>query len=174
MPVVIPPGLEVEIKGRYVRVKGPLGELAYTFPGDMQITLEDGQILVQRPTDAKAHRSMHGTTRAIIQNMVTGVSQGFVRELEVNGVGYRAEMDGAKLVLNVGYSHPVVVEPPEGIRFEADPRSRRIRVLGYDKQHVGQVAANIRKVRPPEPYKGKGIKYVEEYIRIKPGKSGKV
>jgi large subunit ribosomal protein L6 len=120
------------------------------------------------------HRSLHGMTRALISNMVVGVSTGFEKILEVNGVGYRAEMDGKNLVLNVGYSHPVVMEPPEGISFETDTRTRQIKVMGYDKEMVGQVAANIRNVRPPEPYKGKGIKYLSEKIRRKAGKTGKV
>ena len=130
-------------------------------------------ILVQRPSDDSQHRSLHGTTRALINNMVTGVSTGFNRILEVNGVGYRAEVDGKNLVLYVGYSHPVVIEPPEGIDFEVDAKTRQIKVLGSDKQQVGQMAANIREVRPPEPYQGKGIKYLEEKIRRKAGKTGK-
>ncbi|NLG71152.1 MAG: 50S ribosomal protein L6 [Chloroflexi bacterium] len=174
MPVVIPSGVEVEVKGSSVRVKGPKGELARTFPADMIIEVEDNQILVKRPTDEANHRALHGMTRALIQNMVTGVSTGFQKILEVNGVGYRAEMNGSNLVLHVGYSHPVTVEPPEGISFEVDQRTRQIKVNGYDRQEVGQVAANIRKIRPPEPYKGKGIKYLDERIRRKAGKAGKV
>jgi len=174
MPVVIPSGVEVEVKGSSVRVKGPKGELARTFPADMIIEVKDNQILVKRPTDEANHRALHGMTRALIQNMVTGVSTGFQKILEVNGVGYRAEMNGSNLVLHVGYSHPVTVEPPEGISFEVDQRTRQIKVNGYDRQEVGQVAANIRKIRPPEPYKGKGIKYLDERIRRKAGKAGKV
>lgn len=174
MPVVIPSGVEVEVKGSSVRVKGPKGELARTFPADMIIDVEDGQILVKRPSDEANHRALHGMTRALIQNMVTGVSTGFQKILEVNGVGYRAEMSGSNLVLHVGYSHPVTVTPPEGISFEVDQRTRQIKVNGYDRQEVGQVAANIRKIRPPEPYKGKGIKYLDERIRRKAGKAGKV
>ncbi len=174
MPVVLPDGVEVQIKGSHVRVKGPKGELQHTFPADMKISLEDGEVNVNRPSDAKHHRSLHGMTRAIINNMVVGVSTGFEKILEVNGVGYRAELSGKNLVLNVGYSHPVEVEPPEGINFEVDTRTRQIKVAGYDKQVVGQVAADIRKIRPPEPYKGKGIKYLDERIRRKAGKAGKV
>ena len=174
MPVVLPDGVEVQIKGSHVRVKGPKGELQHTFPADMKISLDDGEVNVKRPSDAKQHRSLHGMTRALINNMVVGVSTGFEKILEVNGVGYRAELSGKNLVLNVGYSHPVEVEPPEGINFEVDTRTRQIKIAGYDKQVVGQVAADIRKIRPPEPYKGKGIKYLEERIRRKAGKAGKV
>lgn len=174
MPVEIPKGVEVNIKGSHVRVKGPKGELSHTFPADMSIAMNEGQVEVSRPSDERTHRALHGMTRALINNMVVGVSTGFQKILEINGVGYRAELKGKDLVLNVGFSHPVVVEPPEGISFEVDTRSRQIKVMGYDKQQVGQVAANIRKIRPPEPYKGKGIKYLEEKIRRKAGKAGKV
>ena len=174
MPVEIPNGVEVDIKGSHVRVKGPKGELSHTFPADMSIAMKGGQVEVTRPSDERTHRALHGMTRALINNMVVGVSTGFQKTLEINGVGYRAEMKGKDLVLNVGYSHPVVVEPPTGISFEVDARTRQIKILGYDKQQVGQVAANSREVRPPEPYKGKGIKYLEEKIRRKAGKAGKV
>lgn len=174
MPVVIPKGVDIEIKGSHVRVKGPNGELARTFPAAMKIEMENGEIIVQRPTDESMHRALHGMTRALINNMVVGVSSGFEKKLEVNGVGYRAELSGKTLVLYVGYSHPVVIEPPEGIVFDWDARSRQIKITGYDKERVGQVAANIRGVRPPEPYKGKGIKYLEEKLRRKAGKAGKV
>jgi len=174
MPVEIPKGVEVDIKGSHVRVKGPKGELSHTFPADMSIAMKGGQVEVTRPSDERTHRALHGMTRALINNMVVGVSTGFQKILEINGVGYRAEMKGKDLVLNVGYSHPVVVEPPTGISFEVDARTRQIKISGYDKQQVGQVAANIREVRPPEPYKGKGIKYLEEKIRRKAGKAGKV
>jgi len=174
MPVVLPKGVDVEIQGSHVHVKGPKGELQHTFPAAMQISIQDGVIEVKRPSDERTHRSLHGMTRALINNMVVGVSTGFERILEVNGVGYRAEMQGKNLVLNVGYSHPVVVEPPQGIGFDTDQKTRQIKVMGYDKQQVGQVAADIRKIRPPEPYKGKGIKYLEEKIRRKAGKTGKV
>ena len=173
LPVVVPPKVEIDIQGTLIRVTGPKGTLEHTFPADMQVKIEDGHILVQRPSDDSQHRSMHGTTRALIQNMVTGVSTGFTRILEINGVGYRAEVQGKNLVLNVGYSHPVVIEPPAGLSFEVEAKTRQVKVLGADKQQVGQMAADIRKVRPPEPYLGKGIKYIEETIRRKAGKSGK-
>jgi large subunit ribosomal protein L6 len=174
MPVDVPQGVDVEIKGSFVRVKGSKGQLEHTFPADMEISMEDGQINVTRPSDERTHRALHGMTRALINNMVVGVSQGFEKILEVNGVGYRAEMNGNNLVLNVGYSHPVEIEPPDGITFDVETRTRQIKVQGYDKAEVGQVAANIRGVRPPEPYKGKGIKYLDERIRRKAGKAGKV
>jgi len=174
MPVMIPKGVDIEVKGSSIRVKGPKGELRHTFPASMTISVEDGVVQVNRPSDERGHRALHGMTRALINNMVVGVSTGFEKILEINGVGYRAEMNGKNLVLNVGYSHPVVVEPAEGISFEVDTRTRQIKVLGYDKQQIGQVAADIRKVRPPEPYKGKGIKYLDEKIRRKAGKAGKV
>ncbi|MBN2149741.1 MAG: 50S ribosomal protein L6 [Anaerolineales bacterium] len=173
MPVVLPPKVEVQIKGSYVRVSGPKGVMEHTFPADMSIALENGVLTVSRPSDSSTHRAMHGTTRALINNMVVGVSTGFERVLEINGVGYRAELNGKNLVLNVGYSHPVVIEPPEGISFDVDAKTRQVKVSGYNKQQVGQVTTNIRKVRPPEPYLGKGIKYLEEKIRRKAGKSGK-
>ena len=174
LPVEVPQGVDVTIKGSHVRVKGPKGELQHTFPAAMSIKLEEGQVMVTRPSDERNHRSLHGMTRALINNMVVGVSQGFEKVLEVNGVGYRAELSGKNLVLNVGYSHPVEVTPPEGIIFDVDTRARQIKVQGYDKAVVGQVAADIRKIRPPEPYKGKGIKYLDERIRRKAGKAGKV
>ena len=174
MPVDVPQGVDVEIKGSHVRVKGPKGQLDHTFPAAMDISMEDGQIAVKRPSDDSSHRALHGMTRALINNMVVGVSQGFEKVLEVNGVGYRAEMQDKNLILNVGYSHPVEVEPPEGIAFDVDTRTRQIKIQGYDKAVVGQVTADIRKVRPPEPYKGKGIKYLDERIRRKAGKAGKV
>ncbi len=174
MPVDVPQGVDVEVKGTYVRVKGPKGQLEHTFPASMKITLDNSVITVERPTDERSHRALHGMTRAVINNMVTGVSSGFEKVLQVEGVGYRAELSGNNLVLNVGYSHPVEVTPPEGISFDVDTRARLIKVLGYDKAAVGQVAADIRKIRPPEPYKGKGIRYQGEHIRMKAGKAGKV
>lgn len=173
LPIAVPAGVEVTIQGSHVKVKGPKGEMEHTFPATMKISKEDGNVIVQRSSDEPMYRAMHGMTRAIINNMVSGVSKGFERTLEVNGVGYRAEIDGKNLVLYVGYSHPVTVEPPAGISFEVDVKIRQIKVGGYDKQLVGQIAANIRKVRPPEPYQGKGIKYLEERIRRKAGKAGK-
>jgi large subunit ribosomal protein L6 len=174
MPVAVPSGVEVEIKGSFVRVKGPKGELQRVFPGDIEIRQEDSSLTLHRPSDERNHRALHGMARALLNNMVVGVSTGFQKVLEVNGVGYRAEMDGKKLVLFVGYSHPVVIEPQENISFEVDAKTRQIKVLGTNKEQVGQVAADIRKVRPPEPYKGKGIKYLDEKIRRKAGKTGKV
>ena len=173
LPVVVPPKVEVHIQGNNIKVKGPKGNLEYTFPQEVSFSLENGVITVKRQSDANAHRALHGTTRALIHNMVTGVSTGFERVLEINGVGYRAEVQGKNLVLNLGYSHPIVIEPPEGITFESEPKTRQIKVLGPDKQKVGQMADLIRKQRPPEPYLGKGIKYLEEKVRRKAGKSGK-
>jgi large subunit ribosomal protein L6 len=173
LPIVVPPHVDVTIDGTMIKVKGPKGTLEYTFPQEVSFSLDNGIITVKRPSDARYHRALHGTTRALIYNMVTGVSTGFERILELNGVGYRAEVNDKNLVLNLGYSHPIVVEPPEGITFEADARSRQIKVMGADKQKVGQIADYIRKQRPPEPYLGKGIKYMEEKIRRKAGKSGK-
>ena len=173
LPIEVPAGVEVKIDGSYVKIKGPKGEMEYTFSPEITIKQEDGTIVVERPTDQPTHRALHGTTRSVINNMVVGVSKGFERVLEIEGVGYRAEMSGKNLVVNVGYSHPVVVEPPEGISFDVDMKVRQIKVLGFDKQAVGQVAADIRKIRPPEPYKGKGIRYQGEYVRRKPGKAGK-
>jgi len=139
----------------------------------VSLALENGQIIVSRISDAPTVRSIHGTTRALVSNMVVGVSTGFTKVLEVEGVGYRAEMDGKKLVLYVGYSHPVVVEPPDGITFEADAKTHQVRVIGRDREQVGQIASNIREIRPPEPYKGKGIRYQGERVRRKAGKAGK-
>ncbi len=173
LPVVIPPKVEVKVDGTHVHVKGPKGQAEYTFPSQVNIAVENGSVVVTRMSESGEDRALHGTVRAIINNMITGVSTGFTRLLEINGVGYRAEMQSKNLVLYVGYSHPVVVEPPTGISFEVDAKTRQIKVLGSDKQHVGQVAANIREVRPPEPYQGKGIKYLEEKIRRKAGKTGK-
>lgn len=173
LPVEIPAGVNVEVKGTSIHVKGPKGELSHTFPPVVEIKVADGQINVERQSEEKFHRSMHGTARSVIQNMVTGVSEGFEKFLEIQGVGYRAEMKGKNLEIIVGYSHPVEVEPPQGIEFEVLERNNVIRIFGYDKQAVGQMAAVIRKIRPPEPYKGKGIRYRGEYVRRKAGKAGK-
>ena len=173
LPIEVPAGVDVKIDGSYVKVKGPKGEMEFTFTPEMAIKKEDGTIVVERPSDQPTHRALHGTTRSILNNMITGVSEGFERVLEIEGVGYRAEVSGKNLVINVGFSHPVTVNPPEGITFEVDMKVRQIKVSGYDKQVVGQVAADIRKLRPPEPYKGKGIRYKGEYVRRKPGKAGK-
>jgi len=173
LPIEVPPHVEVTINGNNIKVKGPKGTLEYSFPRDISFALENGVIHVKRPSDDTVHRALHGTTRALIHNMVIGVSTGFERILEINGVGYRADVQGKNLVLNLGYSHPIIVEPPTGISFETDAKTRQIKVLGPDKQKVGQMADYIRKQRPPEPYLGKGIKYLEEKIRRKAGKSGK-
>lgn len=173
MPVEIPGGVQVDVNGSNVHVKGPKGELKRTFSPLIDIKMDGNIVTIERRSDAPAERALHGTTRSIIANMVHGVNIGFEVILEVEGVGYRAEMKGENLVLNVGYSHPVEIVPVEGISFEADAKLRQIKVMGYDKERVGQVAADIRKVRPPEPYHGKGIRYLGEYIRRKAGKAGK-
>jgi large subunit ribosomal protein L6 len=173
MPVTVPAGVQVEVKGSDVRIKGPKGELQRAFSPQIGISLEGGQLVVSRASDLPAQRALHGTTRALLNNMIQGVHTGFVRVLEIDGVGYRGEMDGKTLVLYLGYSHPVRVEPPQGIIFEADQKTRQVKVSGHDKEQVGQVAADIRKIRPPEPYKGKGLHYQGERIRRKAGKSGK-
>ncbi len=174
LPVDVPSGVDVTIVGSHVKIKGPKGELEFTFAPRIEISFADGQIAVKRPSDGREFRSLHGTTRALIQNMITGVTEGFQKELQLVGVGYRANMQGKNLVLNVGYSHPVEIVPPDGITFEVGDRNQQVFISGIDKQSVGQVAADIRKVRPPEPYKGKGIRYKGEYIRRKAGKAGKV
>ncbi len=174
MPVSIPDGVSVDLEGNHIRVKGPKGELEQSFRPEMVISIDEGEVNVDRPSDEPQMRALHGLTRALINNMVVGVSEGFEKILQVEGVGYRPEMSGKDLVLQVGYSHPVQVPPPEGIEFEVEERARLIHVRGVDKQVVGQVAADIRKIRPPEPYKGKGIRYQGEYVRRKAGKAGKV
>ena len=172
MPITVPAGVEVTIAdGNVVTVKGPKGTLSSTFHQKMIIKQEGAVITVSRPDDQHEHKSLHGLTRTLLNNMVTGVSKGFSKELEVNGVGYRASKEGNKLVLNVGYSHPVTMEEPEGISVDV-PSPNKIIVNGIDKQKVGQFAANVRGPRPPEPYKGKGIKYSTEVIRRKEGKAG--
>ena len=173
LPVTVPSNVKVDIQGNIVKVQGPQGEMSRQFSPSMDITLEDSQILIKRPSDVAEHRALHGTTRALINNMVTGVSTGFDIVLEIEGVGYRAEMDGDKLVLYIGYSHPVVVEPPLGVKFEVDTKTRQVKLHGKDKEQVGQIAAIIRSHRPPEPYHGKGIRYAGEKVRRKAGKSGK-
>jgi len=173
-PIPIPDKVQVTIDGSEVTVKGPKGELSHKFPVDMIIKQEGGQIIIERPTDQRQHRAYHGLTRALIANMITGVSEGFERVLTIEGVGYRAEMDGKNLVMHLGYSHTIPVEPPENVEFVVEERGRVIRIRGIDKQVVGQLAANVRKLRPPEPYKGKGVRYEGEYVRRKAGKAGKV
>ncbi len=173
MPIVLPSGTTVKIKKNQVSVTGPRGTLTRTFHPAMTITLEDSQLKVTRPGDSREHRALHGLTRSLLANMVSGVTKDFQRNLEIVGVGYRAEKSGDKLVLRVGQSHPMEVTPPAGIKFELEGPSR-IRVVGADKELVGEIAAEIRARRPPDAYKGKGIKYAEEVIRLKPGKAGKV
>ena len=173
LPVVVPNGVQVNVQGSDVHVKGPKGELRRSFSSLMDIALEDGQVVIKRKSDNASERALHGTTRAVIANMIHGVSSGFQVALQVEGVGYRAELQGQDLALFVGYSHPVKMEPPAGISFEVDLKTRTIRVLGYDREVVGQTAAEIRGVRPPEPYHGKGIRYVGEKVRRKAGKAGK-
>ena len=169
-PVPIPEGVEVRVDGTRVHVKGPRGELAHEFDPEMAIELRDDEVAVMRPTDQARHRALHGLTRSLLANMIEGVTEGYERSLEIHGVGYRAERRGRKLVLNVGFSHPVEVDPPEGIELALESPTL-IRVRGTDKQLVGQVAAEIRQVRPPEPYKGKGIRYQGEQVRRKAGKA---
>ena len=173
LPVDIPGGVQVDVNGLNVRVKGPKGELSRAFSNLIGIKMENNQLNITRNSEDPAERALHGTTRAVIANMIHGVSKGFEVVLEVEGVGYRAEMEGKNLSLFVGYSHPVKMEPPSGVSFEVDLKTRQIKVLGFDKELVGQIAANIRKVRPPEPYHGKGIRYLGERIRRKAGKAGK-
>ena len=170
-PIAVPAGVEVKIDGHVITVKGPKGELTREIHPAITAELEAGQILVKRPNDEKLNRSLHGLTRSLIHNMVVGVTEGYKKELEINGVGYRASKEGKKLVLNVGYSHPVNVEEVEGITIEV-PSQNSIVISGIDKQLVGQFAADVRKERPPEPYKGKGIKYKDEVVRRKEGKTG--
>jgi len=172
MPIPIPDPVEVRVQGTTVTVKGPKGELRRQVDADMQLEIREGQLLISRPSDRPRHRALHGLTRALVANMVTGVSQGFSKTLELQGVGYRAQMQGQDLVLSVGYSHPVQIAPPPGIQFAVEGTSRVV-VTGIDKELVGQVAADVRKIRPPEPYKGKGIRYAGEYVRRKAGKAGK-
>ncbi|PLR77871.1 50S ribosomal protein L6 [Bacillus sp. V3-13] len=171
-PIDIPTGVTVVADNGTVTVKGPKGELTRSFNPEIEIKIEENVINISRPSDAKEHRALHGTTRAVIANMVEGVSKGFERNLELIGVGYRAQKQGKKLVLNVGYSHPVEIEPEEGLEIDV-PANTKITVKGTDKERVGALAANIRQVRPPEPYKGKGIRYEGEYVRRKEGKTGK-
>ncbi len=168
-PVAVPAGVSIEIEPGHVAVKGPRGELQQDLHRDLHVTLDDGEIVVTRPSDRREHRSQHGLARSLIQNMVTGVSDGWTKTLEIQGTGYRAEMDGKTLVLRVGFSHLVRKDPPDGIEFEVE--GQLVHVRGANKQVVGQQAAEIRAVRPPEPYKGKGIRYQGEWVRRKQGKS---
>lgn len=172
MPIAVPAGVTVEIaENNKVTVKGPKGELSRVLPAEMEIKQEDGHVLVSRPNDLKKMKSLHGLTRTLVNNMVVGVTEGYTKLLEINGVGYRASKAGNKLTLNLGYSHPVIMEDPEGI--ESVVEGNKITIKGIDKEKVGQYAAEIRDKRRPEPYKGKGIKYADEIIRRKVGKTGK-
>ena len=171
MPIPVPQGVTVEVKPGLVRVKGPKGELVVEIDPEMKVVLEEGVIRVERPSEARRHRALHGLTRTLIANAIEGVTKGYEKELEIRGIGYRAKMSGNKLELSVGFSHPVFFEPPEGIKIEV-PEPTKIKVSGIDKQKVGQVAANIRAIRPPDAYKGKGIRYAGEVVRLKPGKAG--
>ncbi|MDA8066853.1 MAG: 50S ribosomal protein L6 [Thermaerobacter sp.] len=171
-PVALPPGVEVQLAEHRLTVRGPRGLLERKLHPEMRVEIRPDQILVLRPTDGKLHRSLHGLTRSLIQNMVQGVTAGFQKNLELAGVGYRAAKQGDRLVLTVGYSHPVEIAPPEGIAIEV-PNPTTVQVKGNDKELVGQLAARIREVRPPEPYKGKGIRYAGEVVRRKVGKTGK-
>ena len=170
--VVLPAGVEIKQDGNNVTVKGPKGELTRHFSSDIAMNIEGNEVTFTRPNDTQEMKTIHGTTRANFNNMVVGVSEGFQKALELQGVGYRAQLQGKKLVLNVGYSHPVEIDAPAGIEIEV-PNNTSIIVKGSDKEVVGELAANIRGVRPPEPYKGKGIRYVGEYVRRKEGKTGK-
>ena len=173
LPISVPGGVTITVDdGNTVTVKGPKGTLTEKISPDMMIEQDNGVLHVKRPSDDKQHRALHGLTRSLIHNMVVGVTEGFAKNLEIEGVGYRAQLQGSKLVLNMGYSHPVEFEAPEGISFEV-PAPNRITVKGISKQQVGQMAADIRAVREPEPYKGKGIRYAGEYVRRKEGKTGK-
>jgi large subunit ribosomal protein L6 len=173
MPIPIPPGVQVSIEGRVVTVNGPKGQLTRTFHQDVGIAIEDGIITVSRPSDANMHRALHGLSRTLMANMVAGVTTGFRKELDIQGVGYRAAKDGDVLVLSLGFSHPVRILPPDGITYAVDTATK-VAVVGIDKEVVGEQAAKIRALRPPEPYKGKGIRYLGERVRRKAGKAGKV
>ncbi|MEW6277370.1 MAG: 50S ribosomal protein L6 [Candidatus Eremiobacterota bacterium] len=177
LPISLPQGVEVKVEDGRVRVKGKKGELSQPIDATVEVAVEAGKVLVRRKNDERRARAQHGLTRTLIQNMVTGVSEGFTRSLDIVGVGYRAQMQGQALQLSMGFSHPVVVEPIEGITFEveADARAKinRVHVKGIDRQKVGQVAADLRNIRPPEPYKGKGIRYLNETLLRKMGKAGK-
>ena len=171
-PINIPAGVDVKVDGNVITVKGPKGELSYKANPALTVEVKDGSVEVTRPDDSKQNRSLHGLTRTLIHNMVVGVTDGYVKELKVNGVGYRVQKQGNKCVMNLGYSHQVIVEDTADIKLEV-PDPNTIKVVGIDKQKVGQFAAEIREKRPPEPYKGKGIRYIDEYVRRKEGKAGK-
>jgi large subunit ribosomal protein L6 len=173
-PISLPNGVNIDLKDTGLTVKGPKGTLTQNFHPEMEINLDEGVLTVHRPSDSRDHRALHGLTRALINNMVVGVSDGFSKTLQVEGVGYRASMEGKTLVLNVGHSHPIRFDPEGSLEYEVEDRGKTIKISGIDKQLVGEYAARIRKTRPPEPYKGKGIRYQGEYVRRKAGKAGKV
>jgi len=173
LPIAIPSTVDVTIEGRQLTVKGPKGTLSRTLHPDMSVAQEDGTIVVTRPTEHKTHKQLHGLTRTLVNNMVVGVTDGYRKGLEITGVGYRAALNGRKLTLNLGYSHPVEIDPPEGISFELE-NPTHLAVIGIDKELVGQIAAKVRSTRKPEPYKGKGVRYTGEYVRRKAGKAGKI
>jgi large subunit ribosomal protein L6 len=173
LPIPVPSGVDVTIDGRNVTVTGPKGSLSRALHPDMTVSREDGTIVVTRPTEQKTHKQLHGLTRTLVNNMVVGVTDGYRKGLEITGVGYRAALNGRKLTLNLGYSHPIEIDPPEGISFEVE-NPTRLAVVGIDKELVGQIAAKVRATRKPEPYKGKGVRYSGEYIRRKAGKAGKI
>ena len=173
LPIAVPSTVDVTIDGRQVTVKGPKGTLSRALHPDMTISREDGTLVVTRPTEQKTHKQLHGLTRTLVNNMVVGVTDGYRKGLEITGVGYRAALSGKKLQLNLGYSHQIEIDPPEGITFEVE-NPTRLAVVGIDKELVGQIAAKVRATRKPEPYKGKGVRYAGEYIRRKAGKAGKI
>jgi large subunit ribosomal protein L6 len=173
MPITVPSNVDVTIDGSLVTVKSPKGTLSRTLHRDMGISQDDGAIVVTRPTEQKHHKQLHGLTRSLVNNMVVGVTDGYRRGLEITGVGYRAALNGSRLTLNLGYSHPIEIEPPDGIAFEVE-NPTRIAVVGIDKELVGQTAAQVRSTRKPEPYKGKGVRYAGERVRRKAGKAGKI
>ena len=173
LPIAVPSGVDVTIDGRQVTIKGPKGELTRELHPDMTVVREDGSIVVRRPTEQKQHKQLHGLTRTLVNNMVVGVTTGYRKPLEITGVGYRASLVGRKLQLNLGYSHPIEIEPPAGVSFELE-NPTRLTVVGIDKELVGQIAARVRSTRKPEPYKGKGVRYAGERIRRKAGKAGKI
>jgi large subunit ribosomal protein L6 len=173
LPIAVPSNVDVTIDGRELTVKGPKGTLHRTLHPDMAVSQEDGSIVVTRPTEQKTHKQLHGLTRTLVNNMVVGVTDGYRKGLEINGVGYRAALNGTKLTLNLGYSHPIEIDPPDGISFELESPTR-LAVVGIDKELVGQVAAQVRSTRKPEPYKGKGVRYAGEQVRRKAGKAGKI
>ncbi len=172
-PISIPDGVNIKIEKTNISVKGPKGELNWNFPGEVNVLMQDNQVVVERPSDSKLAKAMHGTARSIIANMIEGISAGYRRELEINGVGYRAQVNGRVVSFTLGFSHPVEFALPDGIVAETDKKQTLLTLTGIDKQLIGQVAANIRSLRPPNVYKGKGIKYSDERIKLKVGKSGK-